>query len=104
MELLLDTFPTHFPRSLGPARRTDGYIYGMIEQAQSSTPQEDYPNLTFRKSPEESLTFLENESFDLLVAGQAAHWFDTAKLFPEMGRELRKRGNLDSGDTKITSL
>lgn len=66
----------------------------MIEQAQSSTLREDYPNLTFRKSSAESLTFLENESVDLVVAGQAAHWFDTAVLFPEMRRILRKNGSL----------
>ena len=41
----------------------------MIEQARSSTPQDGYPNLTFRKSSAESLTFLENESVDLVVAG-----------------------------------
>ena len=66
----------------------------MIEQAQSSTSHENYPNLTFRKSSAESLTFLENESVDLVVAGQAAHWFDTTVLFPEMGRILRKNGTL----------
>lgn len=65
----------------------------MLEQARSSTAQEDHPNLTFRKSSAESLTFLENESVDLVVAGQAAHWFDTTVLFPEMERILRKRGS-----------
>lgn len=67
---------------------------GMIEQAHSSTSQEDHPNLTFRKASAESLTFLEDESVDLVVAGQAAHWFDTTELFPEMGRILRKSGTL----------
>ena len=66
----------------------------MLEQAKSSTPREDYPNLTFWKSSAESLTILENESIDLVVAGQAAHWFDTTVLFPEMGRILRKSGTL----------
>ena len=66
---------------------------GMIEQARSSTPQDGYPNLTFRKSSAESLTFLENESVDLVVAGQAAHWFDTTVLFPEMERIVRKGGS-----------
>ena len=66
----------------------------MIEQACSSTPKDDYPNLTFRKSSAESLAFLENESVDLVVAGQAAHWFDTTALFPEMGRILRTSATL----------
>ena len=67
---------------------------GMIEQAYFLTSQEDYPNLTFRKSSAESLTFLESQSVDLVVAGQAAHWFDTELLFPEMRRILRRSGTL----------
>ena len=67
---------------------------GMIEQAQLSTSQGDHSNVIFRKSSAESLTFLKNESVDLVVAGQAAHWFDTRLLFPEMGRILRKGGKL----------
>lgn len=66
----------------------------MIKEANSSTLQEDYPNLIFRNSSAESLTFLESESVDLVVAGQAAHWFDTTVLFPEMGRILRKSATL----------
>lgn len=55
---------------------------------------ETYPNVTFRQSFAESLNFLENESVDLVVAGQAAHWFDTTILFSEMGRILRKNSTL----------
>ena len=67
---------------------------GMIEQARLITAQGDYPNLDFRKSFAECLPFLEKETVDLVVAGQAAHWFDTATVFPEMGRILRKCGTL----------
>ena len=67
---------------------------GMIEQAQLSISQGDHSNVIFRKSSAESLTFLKNESVDLVVSGQAAHWFDTRLLFPEMGRILRKGGKL----------
>lgn len=65
----------------------------MMEQAKilSST---EYPNLTFRQSPAESLPFLEDSSVDIIVAGQAAHWFDYPKFFPEMKRILRKGGTL----------
>ena len=75
---------------------------GMIEQARSSTSQEKYPNLSFEKSSAESLTFLQNDSTDLVVAGQAAHWFDTTILFHEMGRIMRRGGS--TYDTKIQSL
>ena len=67
---------------------------GMIEQAQLSISQGDHSNVTFRKSSAESLIFLKNESVDLVVAGQAAHWFDTRLLFSEMGRILRRGGKL----------
>ena len=67
---------------------------GMIEQAQTSTSRAEYPNVTFRKSAAESLAFLEDESVDLVVAGQAAHWFDQIKLWPEMKRILRKGGTV----------
>ena len=33
-----------------------------------------------------NLVFYENESVDLVVAGQAAYWFDNTKLWPEMKR------------------
>lgn len=67
---------------------------GMIEQARSSTSKDEYPNLVFRKSSAESLLFLEDERVDLVVAGQAAHWFDTERLWPEMRRIVRKGGTL----------
>ncbi len=66
---------------------------GMIEQAKkiSST---DYPKVYFRQSAAESLPFIEDGSVDMVVAGQAAHWFDYPKFFPEMQRILRKSGTL----------
>lgn len=67
---------------------------GMIKQAESSTSREDYPNLSFRRSSAESMPFLKDASVDLVVAGQAAHWFDTTQLWPEMNRVLRKGGTL----------
>lgn len=67
---------------------------GMIEQARISSSKEEHPNITYRKSSAESLPFLDNESVDLVVAGQAAHWFDTNHLWPEMKRIMRKGGTL----------
>lgn len=40
------------------------------------------------------MPFVENESVDMIVAGQASHWFDAAKLWPEMRRIARKGGTL----------
>lgn len=66
----------------------------MISTAQSLTPASQYPNVTFRSGKSESLDFLGDGSVDMVVAGQAAHWFDYATLWPEMQRVLRPGGTL----------
>lgn len=63
----------------------------MVSQAQSSTSAS---NVSFRQASAESLPFLSDSSVDLIVAGQAAHWFDQPRLWPEMHRVLRKGGTL----------
>ncbi|KAI9704776.1 MAG: hypothetical protein M1836_006556 [Candelina mexicana] len=67
---------------------------GMIEHARTSTPTQKFPNIEFREASAESSPFIKNDSVDLVVAGQAAHWFDYPKLFPEMKRIVRKGGTL----------
>jgi hypothetical protein len=66
----------------------------MIAQSEASTPSAEYPNVEFHVASAESLPFLKDESVDMVVAGQAAHWFDYPRLFPEMRRVLRKGGTL----------
>jgi trans-aconitate 3-methyltransferase len=67
---------------------------GMIAQAQSSTPAEQYPNVEFREATAEDLAFVEAGSVDLVVAAQAAHWFDYPRLWPELKRVLRQGGTM----------
>lgn len=67
---------------------------GMIQQARSSTPKEQYPNVDFHQASAESIPFLQDASTDLIIAGQAAHWFDYPKLFPELKRILRAKGTI----------
>ena len=67
----------------------------MLEQARSiaaSTPE--HLNIEYRQSSAERISFLENDSVDMVVSGQAAHWFDYPKFFPEMKRILRQGGTL----------
>jgi ubiquinone/menaquinone biosynthesis C-methylase UbiE len=66
----------------------------MIAQARSSTPQSKYPNITFRQASAEDLEFIEDRSLDMVVAGQAAHWFDFKTVWPEIGRKVRRGGTL----------
>lgn len=67
---------------------------GMIKQARSDTIKDDYPNVDFIQASAESLPFLEDKSVDMVVAGQAAHWFDYPRLFLEMDRVVRSGGTL----------
>lgn len=67
---------------------------GMITQAESSTPASSYSGVSYRTASAESLPFLEDGSVDMVVAGQAAHWFDYAKLWPEMARVVRRGGTI----------
>jgi SAM-dependent methyltransferase len=67
---------------------------GMITKAQDSSPKAEYPNVEYKVASAESLPFLEDGSVDMVVAAQAAHWFDYPKLFPELKRVLRKEGTI----------
>jgi len=65
---------------------------GMIQEARSRTNQEEYPNVDFVEASAESLPFAADHSVDMVVAGQAAHWFDFANVFAEMKRVLKRGG------------
>ncbi|KAL8691379.1 MAG: hypothetical protein Q9224_004190, partial [Gallowayella concinna] len=67
---------------------------GMIQQAISLTPNDRFANVSFQEASAESLPFLQDSSVDMVVAAQAAHWFDYERLFPEMKRVLRKGGTV----------
>ncbi|KIJ49131.1 hypothetical protein M422DRAFT_205327 [Sphaerobolus stellatus SS14] len=51
-------------------------------------------SVRFVKSEAEDLQLLEPESVDLVVAAQAAHWFDYTKLWPQLARILRRNGSV----------
>lgn len=64
----------------------------MLEQARSLTPSSS--NVEFREGAAEHLPFISDASVDLVTAGQAAHWFDYPKLWPEMHRIVRPGGTV----------
>lgn len=66
----------------------------MIAQARSSTPASSCPNVEFHQNPAEHLPFIKDNSVDMVVSGQAAHWFDLAGLFHELRRVVRKNGTV----------
>jgi len=69
----------------------------MVAQATRQTPSDRFPNVTFRKASAEvgSDPFKDIvEQVDMVVSGQAAHWFDFSKVWPELSRTLRPGGTV----------
>ncbi|KAF6803247.1 ubie coq5 [Colletotrichum sojae] len=64
---------------------------GMVKQAAELTKD---PKITFRQVGSEDLSFVEGRSVDLVVAGQAAHWFDYKKVWPQLARVVKSGGTL----------
>ncbi|KAF8532367.1 S-adenosyl-L-methionine-dependent methyltransferase [Gautieria morchelliformis] len=64
----------------------------MIQKANAITPRTTPPSkeITYVTHAAEDLNFLETGSVDLVVSAQAAHWFDYARLWPQLARVLRK--------------
>lgn len=68
---------------------------GMLDQAKSiEAASHGHSNIEYQQAAAEALPFLGSEGVDMVVAGQAAHWFDYPRLFPEMKRILRRGGTL----------
>ncbi|KAI9671092.1 MAG: hypothetical protein M1831_005178 [Alyxoria varia] len=63
---------------------------GMISTAKS-IPSET-PNITYRTGTSTSLSFLPVESVDIVLAGQAAHWFPQPSTFHHLHRLVRPGG------------
>ncbi|KAF2485315.1 putative S-adenosylmethionine-dependent methyltransferase [Neohortaea acidophila] len=64
---------------------------GMIKQAREQSRES---NVEFREGSAENSSFLSDGEVDCVVAGQAAHWFKYAELWPELKRLLRKGGTV----------
>jgi hypothetical protein len=65
----------------------------MVNQAKASTPR-SFTNISFHEASAENLSFIEDGSLDMVVAGQAAHWFDYRKVWPQLARKMRRGGTL----------
>ncbi|KAK3324034.1 methyltransferase-like protein [Cercophora scortea] len=64
---------------------------GMVEQARKLTSD---PKITIKQGGAEDLSFVPDSSIDCVVAGQAAHWFDFHKVWPELARVVKRGGTL----------
>lgn len=50
-----------------------------------------FPNVVYSQTPAE-ISGLDEHSVDLVTAGQALHWFDLPKFWPELSRVLKPHG------------
>ncbi|KAK8255456.1 S-adenosyl-L-methionine-dependent methyltransferase [Phyllosticta capitalensis] len=67
---------------------------GMISQAEQLSPPDKFPNVHYRHGAAETLDFAADGSIDAVVSGEAAHWFDYERLWPELHRVLRRDGTV----------
>lgn len=66
----------------------------MIEEAERITDESKIDNIMFMESSAEKLADIEDGTADCIVSGEAAHWFDMDKVWPEFGRCLRQGGTV----------
>ena len=50
--------------------------------------------ISIHQAGAENLSFLSDQSVDMVVAGQAAHWFNYSKTWPELARVVKTGGTL----------
>ena len=74
------------------AEHFDHVIGVDLSKAQIDNAKTDLPNIQFRVGPGEDLSFLTNESVDLITTANGLHWFNTEHVFAEIKRVLRPRG------------
>ena len=65
-----------------------------ISKKQIDNAAKDIANLQFQLAPAENLSFLENNSTDLVTIAQAIHWVDTDAFYTEVKRVLKPGGSL----------
>ncbi|PWY63983.1 S-adenosyl-L-methionine-dependent methyltransferase [Aspergillus eucalypticola CBS 122712] len=66
---------------------------GMLKQA-AGAQKSDVSNIQHHQSNAESLPFIASKTVDLVIACQAAHWFDPEPLWKEMTRIVRPGGTV----------
>ena len=66
----------------------------MLSAAKIPPAQEEKPPIEFKVANAEDLSFIQDNTVDMVTAGQAAHWFHQNKSMPEIARVLKPGGTL----------
>ncbi|KAE8148891.1 S-adenosyl-L-methionine-dependent methyltransferase [Aspergillus avenaceus] len=64
---------------------------GMLREARARTSAS---HLEYRRSKAETLPFIPDQSISLVIACQAAHWFDAEHVWKEMTRVVQSKGTV----------
>ncbi|PKX97832.1 class I SAM-dependent methyltransferase [Aspergillus novofumigatus IBT 16806] len=67
---------------------------GMLRQAQSQTASTESGRIEYHQSVAEDMSFIESCTVDLVLAVQAAHWFDPRRIWDELYRIVRPEGTV----------
>ncbi|KAK7208634.1 S-adenosyl-L-methionine-dependent methyltransferase [Myxozyma melibiosi] len=67
---------------------------GMIDVATKNAAAKEIKNIEFKVSAAEDLSYINPGTADMIVASQAAHWFQHDKWFKECAKTLRPGGTL----------
>ena len=67
---------------------------GMLAKARSAATSPEVSNITYHEAAAECLPFVADGQADMVVSGQAAHWFDYPRVWSELSRILRDGGTL----------
>ena len=67
---------------------------GMLKEAERLSSKSFVQNTTFMTGTAESLPSIQDKSVDLVVAGQAAHWFPYPEVWDELSRIVKPGGTV----------
>lgn len=66
----------------------------MLSAVKAPIAKDGKPPIDYKVASAEDLSFLPSNSIDMVTSGQAAHWFNHERSFPEIARVLKPGGTL----------
>ncbi|KAG0223698.1 S-adenosyl-L-methionine-dependent methyltransferase [Mortierella sp. GBAus27b] len=68
------------------------HVYGVDASAAMLASAVQKPNITYRVSKSEDLSWIPDSSVDVVTVAEAIHWFDLPRFFAEVKRILKPKG------------
>ncbi|KAG0223697.1 S-adenosyl-L-methionine-dependent methyltransferase [Mortierella sp. GBAus27b] len=80
------------------------HVYGVDISATMLASAVQKPNITYRVSKSEDLSWIPDSSIDAVTVAEAIHWFDLPKFFAEVKRILKPKGTFAALSYSIMRL